>query len=322
MNPGQAVFPLAVVLAFIVIATFVASHPAVPFQGDPKLRYLRVEPGDEVVLEVTGYFGGDGHVWMSTQEERWQANEFQGREGKDPPRYQTAALSLQVRPQAASQDGTLEAALLGHRVNRTFTTPQFAAEVSAGVWEHTRTLNRTLEPYPLLVTFDASTRGFQGAFNLTQYVEFYARSGYLLDAGVVYPCEGPERWTCVVVEINASAGSIVYRRNVKTGDQFPAEIGLEGAPVVPRLGGTLTVTLLEKEQLFTLTWLPIVGDRFQLPQDVPGFLPSGSYEVTAVGPTTFTSQYTVNTRAPPHLIGEPVWYDIVVTSIRRPASPP
>lgn len=323
MSAGAMVFPLAILAAFGLIVSFVASHPAQPLPGDPSQRFLKVEPGDELVLEVTGYYGDQGFVFVSTQEERVQSGELKSREGPVAPQYQLPGVPYTVNGRATPASGGLDGALLGHKINATFTTPKFEPGLAFGRWEGVREFNRTLDPYPLSNTFNRTTEtGFGGAFNLTQYLAYWARNGYSeLTVGSIFPCEGPERWPCKVVRIDASDDAITYRRDVANGQTWPITIGLEGAGAIPGIQGDAVVRVDEARGEFTLTWRPVDGDLFQLRQDVPGFLPSGTFHVQGTRGDKVLAEYSSNTRAPPHLVGQLVWYDVVVTQISRGTAP-
>jgi hypothetical protein len=166
------------------------------------------------------------------------------------------------------------------------------------------------------VTFDRTTNlGGGRTFNLTQYLQFWRNAGTELKEGSVYACEGPIGWTCRIVKLDTAAGSITYRREIETGAKVPLEVAFEGATV--RAAGDATATVDEAANQFTLTWTPVVGDKFQIRQAVPGFLPAGSFWVQSVQASTFTAQYTPNAFSPIHLVGEPTWYEIVVVRINR-----
>lgn len=318
MNAGQFVFPLSVAGAFVVLATFVASNPAQPVERDLSQVLLRVEPGDTVWVELTGYYGDQPYVFLSTQEERWSKGELDSLMGSSRAQLQGEPLQYRLAPAGAAGVGPLDAMLIGARVNRTFTTPQFTPAQGFGEWEESRDFNRTFGPLPLLQSYDAMTQlPTGGTFNLTRYLQFWATEGYPnLREGSLIPCEGTEGWMCRIETIDPANGSFTYRRNVKDGDEIPfqAAFGRANVPVP----GTAIVSVDGPAAAFDLTWSPPVGVRFQLRQALLGFLPAGTFLVDAFGDQTLTARYSSATDSPAHLVGEVTWYDVVVVRIQRP----
>lgn len=324
MAGGGYLFPVLMGLFFVAFLGWVFTVPVEPAPEDPTQRSVRASPGDLVTIEVTGWYGpaqGDGWVFFSTQEERRSGGETFP-EGALEPRYETSPVPFRLGADAAPGDGTLAGEVLGHKVGEPFTTARIPPEDAFGDWELNRAINRSMPSADLAVTLgDASAPWASIGFpDYAAYQQFWSRNGVTLAPGTEFPCEGPDVWRCRVESIDPNAGVLTYERQVTDGQTLAISDILGPIQGADDVEGTVEVVLDPGGETFRLVVTPVVGDVFQLRQSTSQLFEAGTWRITAVDLDTFSADYSPNAASAPGLIGQHIWYDLVIVAI-APAEP-
>lgn len=317
MGAGQLVFPIVMSVVILFVGGYVVTTPATPAPEDPQQRLVRVEPGDQLLLEVTGYYAApDGRVFFSTQEER----HAELPRGDVAPQLQQNPVSYTLGDEADPTEEGLDRALLGRRAGDRFTTPVIAPRNAFGDWEENKTLSRVVATLPVRVEFDRNTQVDTGRrFNATEYRDFFAQEGHDLTPGTVFPCEdGEDRnvWDCQLVEIDLAQDRVVYERIIEAGAAYSLQSVVEVNTVGDR-DWNFTVRPTADGQGFDMLLDPPVGTMFQLRQDLRDPYKAGTYHVVGSTADSLQVRYSSASNVNPLLIGQPVQYDIVILRILR-----
>lgn len=316
MNYGQFVFP-GVILGFLVfLGSFLATTPATPAPEFPGSRFVKVQPGDVVVVEVSGFYGpyGDGFVFFSTQEER--RDEL--RVGRVEPQFQTSPVSYRMSPPDVTDPPEIDQTLLGHRAGESVTTDQIPARLAFGDWEENLTVERVVATLPGVLRFNSSTVFGPGErFNLTEYLRFWQREGHDLAEGYVWKCEEETLWDCRVEEILPAQNEIVLRRLVNPAEPYPVRTLFGQIRTAGDLDWTFTGHPVDGGERFSLRIDPPAGVRFQLRDSSPGLFDAGTYEVAQVTEAQLALRYSSVRESDPDLVGEPVFYELSILRIDR-----
>jgi FKBP-type peptidyl-prolyl cis-trans isomerase 2 len=322
MVAGQLVFPFIIGVAILFVSGYVVSTPATPAPETNEQRMLRIQPGDQVLLEVTGYYAApDGKVFFSTQEERRDALP----RGDITPQLQESPVTYSVADVTPSDAVGLDKALIGKRPGDKFLTDIIAAENGFGDWEGDKTLTRTVATLPVRVDFTRDTQIQAGRrFNATEYTSFFQQQGYELKEGLVWPCEDPavedaqpiHLWECRLVKYDVAHDMVSYERIIEDGTAYPLETVLQ----VDTVGDTpwnFTVHKTSAGTEFQLRLDPPVGTVFQLKQDLRQPYKAGTYEVKSKTAESLVVRYASTSNVDPRLIGQPIQYDIEILRILR-----
>lgn len=324
---ARVLFPVFMAAFLVILIGWAATAPVDPNPPVQEPTGPLVTPGDTILVELTGWYGppeGPGVVFWSTQEERHH-------NGTDPdlPFGEVDPL-LQTQPQRDRVPTEEEAAAVhrgyyvGHRVGEAFTTPPIPPEEAFGAWDEDRTFNRTLATLPVVVTFGGPQApwGAIGFANLTEYDAFWrTRAPQPLEPGAVYPCDGQSRWDCRVLERDESGdGALTVERLVDESAEYRLVPFLGFGASAPGFTGHVGVDLGPDNHTFDIQVTPEADTTFQVRSSSHPLLASGTYRVQDVGPEAFVADYAVASTVPPALIGQHVWFDLVIVSIVEPAA--
>jgi FKBP-type peptidyl-prolyl cis-trans isomerase 2 len=307
MSAGTLVFPTTMGLVILFIAGLTASTPATP-----SVTGLPAQPGDTLILEVSGFYD-EGKVFFSTQEERF--NDLP--RGSIAPQLQSSPVEFLLDNSSKSQAGALYDVLLGRHANESFRTPVIPPAKAFGEWKEERTLPRTIATLPTVVNFDGRTViGQNQTFNATQYVAFWKARGVNLTVGKAWRCEDDRLWDCKLLTLDERQNLVSYRRLVSEGAAYPVT-----AVISIQTGGDMrwnfTAQPSADGKTFALRLSPPVGVRFQFKQSLRPPFDAGTYLVLSADADTMKVRYSDVTGSNPTLVGESVYYDIVVLRILR-----
>lgn len=316
MNYGQFVFP-GVILGFLLfLGSFLATTPATPAPEFPGSRLMKVQGGDVVVVEVSGFYGppDDAWVFFSTQEERRDELKV----GRIEPQFQTSPVSYRMAPSDATDAPAIDRALLGHRAGDTVTTEQIPARLAFGDWEENLTMERAVADLPSVLRFNSSTVFGPGqSFNLTEYLGFWQRAGHDLREGYVWKCEEDTLWDCRVEQVLPAQNEIVVRRLVNPSEPYPVRNLLGQIRLAGDLDWSFAAVPQGSGERFSIRLDPPVGVRFQLRDSYPGLFDAGTYEVVQVTDLQLFLRYSSVRESDPDLVGEAVVYELHILRIDR-----
>lgn len=312
MSAGRWVFPIAILAFFLLLVSYLAQFPAAPAPAGAQQRFWRTQPGDNVTVEFSEFYNAT-HAYLSFTTREDLHNASTTKRSPFGVGFDARPIRIQIPAEARAGGSTLADALLGHRINETFTTPRF--ERLYGDWSEYRLLNRSLGPFDLVVTIQQGDPTPGGPFNLTQYSQLWGRFlQHPLAPGDEIQCEGQRPWKCRVVALDHANGTLSYRRTVRDAQTLsPADL-LSFPQGTPAPTGPLVVRFAGDQ--FRLDWALKVGEAFVL-QSTQGDWTPGSYRIEAVGPDRVGARYAPQTRTAAHLVGETVWYEVTVLRIER-----
>lgn len=321
---ARLLFPIGMAVFLVTLIGWAATTPVEPNPAARQPTGPPVEPGDVILVELTGWYGeaeGLGFVFWSTQEERHNnGTDSQVPLGDVDP-------LLQVHPQedrVPTEDSAAAAHqefYHGRHVGEAFTTPRIPPERAFGAWDGDRTFNRTLATLSVVVTFGGPDVPWQavGFSNLSAYDAFWrTRAPAPLEPGAEYPCDGQGRWDCRVLERNeAGDGTITVERLVDESAEYRLVPFLGFGASAPGFAGHATVDVAEDGDAFAVKVTPPAGTTFQLRSSSHPALPSGTYRVHGVDAETFTADHSSASTVPPALIGKHIWFDLVIVAVQE-----
>jgi hypothetical protein len=312
-------------LTMIAWANTVEVQPA---PEDPKTRFIRSGAGDNLTIELTGWYGAEGatlvnppkgFVFWSTQEEIHKNGQGGLPVGAMTPRFETSPLAVRL-PTNLQDSAVIFSYLAGHKIGEPFQTPVIQPEDGFGAWRGNESFARNLQTFPFEFTLGKDNYPWFifGVDTLAAYERLVTQSlGVKLEVGTKYACEGPSRWSCEVLKIDRTGnGTINVRRLVTLGSSFGlSDLYQNASPI--GFNGTVKAVAGPNSASFTLQATPVVGNLFQMRGDVANAWPAGTYRVTAVTGDRFWADYSEETSSAPQLIGKPIWYDVVIVTIQK-----
>jgi hypothetical protein len=313
MAAGAWVFPIAILGFFGFFTGFLYTNPAEP------VPLTTVRPGMLVTVEYTEYYGEDGYASFTTDQELYLSGQL--RAGPDAPvGYDPGPFVLRVPNETTPRDSDVAAALLGRRANDTFTTPIFTNYY--GDFTDQRTFDRNLVTFDAMRTWRNGGPIPGGMFNYTRFVDFWsAQQNRQLRVGDEVRCEGDLPWRCRIETLDAPAGTVTFRRTLDPNASISPQFIFNIAPGTPPPAAIGIVETTDGR--LALRWTPPIGQRFAVLEGPTQAWQPGAYRVDAVEPNALRMSYTReflradNSPIPPHLIGEPVWYEITIVRIDR-----